>query len=64
MSAENLIFIAIGGSGARCLESLVYLCAMGLGPKKLIPFIIDPDIDNGNLSRTLELISKYQKIRK
>ena len=55
---------AIGGTGARCLESLLYLCAMGLGPQKLHPILVDPDNGNGNLNRTKELIIRYREIRK
>jgi hypothetical protein len=54
---------AIGGTGARCLESLLYLCAMGLGPKELHPILVDPDSGNGNLNRTKELIIRYKEIR-
>jgi len=54
---------AIGGTGSRCLESLIYLCAMGLGPKELHPILVDPDSGNGNLNRTKELIIKYKDIR-
>lgn len=54
---------AIGGTGARCLESLVYLCAMGLGPRRLHPILVDPDSGNGNLNRTKELIIRYKAIR-
>lgn len=54
---------AIGGTGARCLESLVYLCAMGLGPVKIHPILVDPDIGNGNRNRTIELINRYKNIR-
>ncbi len=54
---------AIGGTGSRCLESLIYLCAMGLGPKELHPILVDPDSGNGNLNRTKELIIRYKEIR-
>ena len=54
---------AIGGTGARCLESLLYLCAMGLGPRALHPILVDPDSGNGNLNRTKELIIRYKEIR-
>ncbi|MCB5265291.1 MAG: hypothetical protein LHW41_03475 [Candidatus Cloacimonetes bacterium] len=54
---------AIGGTGARCLESLVFLCAMGLGPKELHPILVDPDSSNGNVNRTRTLITKYKAIR-
>lgn len=54
---------AIGGTGARCLESLIFLCAMGLGPKELHPILVDPDSSNGNVNRTRTLITKYKAIR-
>ena len=41
--------IAIGGTGAKFLESLIHLCAAGLGPEKISPIIIDPDTANGNI---------------
>lgn len=60
---ENLYVFAIGGTGARCLESLIYLSAMGLGPSKIIPIMIDPDAGNGNLNKTIELINLYREIK-
>jgi len=55
---------AIGGTGARCLESLIYLCAMGIHlDQPLFPIFVDPDQGNGNISRTLQLIQKYKQIR-
>jgi len=36
---------------------------MGLGPKQpLHPILVDPDSGNGNLNRTIELITKYKAI--
>lgn len=61
---ENLYVFAIGGTGARCLESLVFLSAMGLGPSKVVPILIDPDSGNGNLNKTMELINLYREIKK
>lgn len=58
----NYIF-SIGGTGAKCLEALIYLCAMGVGPKKIKPIIIDADESNGNVTRTIEIIKKYRSIR-
>jgi hypothetical protein len=55
--------IAIGGTGARCLESLVHLCAVGLGPRELFILIIDPDDSNGNVERLRDVISKYNNCR-
>lgn len=57
-------YIGIGGTGARVAEALVHLCAAGLGPDELFLMLIDPDAGNGNLSRTTELISRYQDIQK
>lgn len=56
-------FIGIGGTGARVAESLVHLCAAGLGPEHLTLFLIDPDQGNGNLSRTTGLLGAYTKAR-
>jgi hypothetical protein len=56
-------YIGVGGTGARVAESLVHLCAAGLGPDELFLMLIDPDAGNGNLSRTTELITKYQDIQ-
>jgi hypothetical protein len=60
----NCNVIGIGGTGARCIEALIHLCAMGLGPEDLFILIIDPDSANGNLDRTRELILNYNKCRK
>jgi len=55
--------IAIGGSGARCLESLVHLCAVGLGPDKLFVLIIDPDDGHWNIERLRNIVKNYQNCR-
>jgi len=55
--------IGIGGTGARVIESVVYLCAAGLGPKELNLFLIDPDSGNGNLARTRAVLDQYKKCR-
>lgn len=57
-------FIGIGGTGARLAESLVHLCAAGLGPQNLTLFIVDPDQGNGNLARTTSLMEAYVAARK
>jgi hypothetical protein len=44
--------IGIGGTGAKCIEHLVYSCAAGLGPEQMWTGIIDQDEANGNVSRT------------
>ena len=59
---KNFI-IGIGGTGAKCLEHLVYCCGAGLGPSQLWAGIIDQDEANGNVNRTKILLSKYINLR-
>lgn len=56
-------YIGIGGTGARVAESLIHLCAAGYGPPRLSLFLVDPDEGNGNVSRTRELLTRYQAAR-
>ena len=52
--------IGIGGTGARVIESFVYLCAAGYGPDNEVTiFFIDPDKANGNLERTTAVVDNY-----
>lgn len=60
---EKNVLIGIGGTGSRVIESVIHLCAAGLGPDKLHIFMIDPDQGNGNLTRTKSLIKKYTELR-
>ena len=55
--------IGIGGTGAKCIEHLVYSCAAGLGPEQMWTGMIDQDEANGNVSRTKILLSKYINLR-
>ena len=48
----RVFFIGIGGTGSRCLESLVHFCASGLGPPSLSLGIVDQDQANGNVARS------------
>ncbi|KQS33806.1 hypothetical protein [Dyadobacter sp. Leaf189] len=57
------VLIGIGGTGSRVIESVIHLCAAGLGPDKLHIFMIDPDQGNGNLTRTHTLIKNYIELR-
>jgi hypothetical protein len=62
MSANKLYIICIGGSGAKCLESIVHLAATGLlGDSKLEVLFVDPDESNGNVERTRNSLNIYQK---
>lgn len=55
--------IGIGGTGSRAIESIVFLCSAGFGPEKLSVTIVDPDVSNGNLSKTTNLLKLYKEIR-
>lgn len=62
MAKRNFV-VGIGGTGARVIESMIFLSAAGYGPEELGIIIVDPDSGNGNLDRTLKLISEYQACR-
>ncbi len=55
--------IAIGGTGSRCLEALIYLGAAGLGPENLFVLVIDSDSANGNVIWLKNAIANYTKNR-
>ena len=63
IETRSLTFIAIGGSGIRALEPLLFLCAFGLGPRKLKVLLIDPDQSNAAVTRVRDLLDKYQATR-
>jgi hypothetical protein len=53
--------IGIGGTGAKCVESFIHLCAAGLLPndKPLFALFVDPDGTNGSLGRAQGLLQTY-----
>ncbi|MBF0487817.1 MAG: hypothetical protein HQK98_06620 [Nitrospirae bacterium] len=55
--------ITIGGTGARCLESLVHLSAGGVFEKDVSVLHIDADKDNGNWLRAFTVINQYKRIK-
>lgn len=63
MSIAPNIAISIGGSGARCAEALIYLCAAGLGPDELSLLFVDADQSNASLEKAIELAKLYQKLQ-
>jgi hypothetical protein len=64
MSQDKLFVIGIGGTGMRCLESFVHLCAMGMFDNREINILtLDTDQANGNLKRVWDLIDLYNKIK-
>lgn len=54
--------MAVGGTGARCLESVIFLSAAGLFSKPLQVLIVDPDQNNGNSIRAGNLVPLYHKL--
>ena len=52
--------ICAGGSGVRALESMLHLCASGVGPEEIKVLVIDPDASNGNYTRTNDLMTDYR----
>ena len=63
---SKLYIFGIGGTGARVLKSLSFLLASGVHCKSdtIVPIIIDPDAANGDVSKTTDILRKYQDIRK
>ncbi len=61
---DKLFLIAIGGTGMRCLESFVHLCAAGLFDNHTIEIMtLDTDQNNGNKDRVESLIELYNKVK-
>ena len=52
--------IGIGGTGARCVESLIHLAAAGMMPDgELHVLFVDPDESNGSRDRAEKTLTKY-----
>lgn len=61
---DHLFLIAIGGTGMRCLESFVHLCAAGLFDNSTIDILtLDTDQTNGNKGSVEDLIELYNKVK-
>lgn len=62
--SDKLFVIAIGGTGMRCLEAFVHLCAAGLFDGQTIDILtLDTDETNGNKDRVERLISLYNQVK-
>lgn len=65
--AKKLYIFGIGGTGSRVLKALTMLFASGAklenGFEIVVPIIIDPDISNGDLNRSKDILRLYQEIR-
>ncbi len=58
--AQQFFVMGIGGTGMRCIESLIHLCAMGMFDNTEIHLLaLDTDKNNGNFSRLKELKEAY-----
>lgn len=55
--------VGMGGSGARSIEALIYLCAAGLGPERLDLVFVDSDQTNDAWRRVGELVANYGEIQ-
>lgn len=61
---DKLFLIAIGGTGMRCLEAFVHMCAAGLFDGKEIEILtLDTDQSNGNKGSVEALIDLYNKVK-
>ena len=55
--------IGIGGTGSKCLESLMHLAAAGMMPdlkEELYVLFVDPDKANGSLERAVKTLECYK----
>ena len=62
----KLYIFGIGGTGARVIKALTFLLGAGVKLENfdtVVPILIDPDIGNGDLNRTKEILRLYQEIR-
>lgn len=61
---DKYFVIAIGGTGMRCLESFIHLCAIGMFDNQEIDILtLDTDQGNGNKGRVERLIDTYNDIK-
>ncbi|MEG1617588.1 MAG: hypothetical protein RR202_11420 [Bacteroidales bacterium] len=64
----KIYLFAIGGTGSRVLKALTLLFASGCklpnGFDTVVPIILDPDLQNGDMNRTCDIIGYYRNIRK
>jgi hypothetical protein len=56
--------IGIGGTGSKCLESLLHACVAGLGPQEASIAIVDQDRSNGNVAQLRQVLDTYRQLRR
>jgi hypothetical protein len=63
---SKLFIFGIGGTGSRVIKALTMLMASGVempNTSEIVPIIIDPDAQNGDMTRTVALMNDYIRIR-
>ncbi len=61
----GIYVIGIGGTGAKCIEAITQVAALGLFSEELIKVLfVDADETNGNLERARNTLSLYQRCYK
>lgn len=62
---SKLYVFGIGGTGSRVLRSFTMMLAAGvkIGANEIVPIIIDPDVSNADLTRTVSLMNTYRAVR-
>jgi hypothetical protein len=61
--ANNFV-LAFGGTGARCMEAIGYLCAARVIRDPAHMLLIDPDQANGNVQVAREQLQRYWRIHR
>jgi hypothetical protein len=62
--AKQIFVIGIGGTGMRCIEAFVHLCAIGMFDNTDVHLLaLDTDKDNGNFTRLKNLKEAYIKTK-
>ena len=62
--AREVFVIGIGGTGMRCIESFIHLCAIGMFDDTEVNMLaLDTDKDNGNFTRLKNLKEAYRKTK-
>ncbi|MEH2284791.1 MAG: hypothetical protein V7K90_26300 [Nostoc sp.] len=57
----SIYVIGIGGTGAKCIEAIIQLAAIGLFSEETLHILfVDADENNGNLERSLKSLKIYQ----
>jgi Tubulin like len=60
----HCFFIGVGGTGAKCAEAVIHLCAAGLGPDHCSMMLVDQDEPNGNGVRCQQILGSYLDLRR